>query len=386
MIEIGKITIKDEHSISESRNKVNRVAQDLSFNAFVATRLAILTSELSREIIKNGGRTEFLLAINEAHESMGLSFSFSLADQNARMNFDLNEFFDVVTIKADGRNRHIVAVKYIPGMKGPFSTAVIEKVRETVKALSKEELTLELEKTYTKLDNSKKMIHFEKMSAVGQLTAGIAHELNNPMMGILNYIQYCLKHTQEDDRRYQVLKDAEKEIVRCADLVRGLVSFSRMEDAGAKNLQEADCATLLNRAVDLIAYRLGKDRVEIVRDFSPSLPKVSVNSNQMIQVFLNLLGNAIDALKERPVKMISISIFREGDHIKTIIKDTGGGIDPTHLAKIFDLFFTTKPTGQGTGLGLPICVNIVKAHGGDIKCTSTLGQGTQFEVTLPIKS
>ena len=230
------------------------------------------------------------------------------------------------------------------------------------------------------------LVQAEKMSALGTLVAGVAHELNNPMMGILNFAQYCSRHTSEDDERYAILQDIEKETKRCTVIVQNLLAFSRTDQPNIEPMQEDNCASLLQRALDLLAYRIEREGVSVKQEFAAEIPPASMHVNQIQQVFLNLLTNALDALlesrKETPELVITIGF--EDEFIYVTIADNGPGIEPGNLQKVFDPFFTTKPPGQGTGLGLSVSRSIIAAHGGEITCESEVGLGTQFRITLPV--
>ena len=231
------------------------------------------------------------------------------------------------------------------------------------------------------------LIQAEKMTALGTLVAGVAHELNNPMMGILNYAQYFSRHTSEDDERYVVLQDIERETKRCAGIVENLLTFSHADRLSEESLQEGDCTSLCQRAVNLLDYRIEREGVSVTEELTGESPSFLMHANQIQQVFLNLLSNALDGLKESSKEgpEIQITIASEGGLVHVTIADNGQGIDPGTLQKIFDPFFTTKPVGQGTGLGLSVSQSIVIAHGGELTCESEVGVGTQFRTTLPIE-
>jgi len=230
------------------------------------------------------------------------------------------------------------------------------------------------------------LIQAEKMSAIGTLTAGVAHELNNPMMGILNFVQYCLKHTGEDDRRYTVLQDAEREVYRCKDIVKNLLTFSRADNEGNEPYQQASCATIFERVFKLLNYRIIGQGVSVIQHISSDTPEVWMKVNRIQQVFFNLIGNALDSLdKARTTKEIIIDIRPQGGFVQVSITDSGSGIAAKDLENIFQPFFTTKPVGKGTGLGLSMCHSIIQTHGGQLTCESELEIGTTFRVLLPIE-
>ncbi|MBI3930450.1 MAG: PAS domain S-box protein [Chloroflexi bacterium] len=229
------------------------------------------------------------------------------------------------------------------------------------------------------------MAKAEKMSAVGMMAAGVAHELLNPMMGMLNFAQYCLKHTAEDDRRYPVLQGIERETGRCADIVRNLMTFSHRENEAEEEYQLESFTTIIDRVVKLLSYRIEKDHVLLTRHIAEGTPRILMAVNGMQQVLLNLVSNALDALAESQRKEIHLELHREGDFVQLTVADSGCGIAPEILEKIYEPFFTTKPVGRGTGLGLTISRNIINSLGGDIACQSQPGVGTTFTIILPLE-
>ena len=226
----------------------------------------------------------------------------------------------------------------------------------------------------------------EKMTALGTMAAGVAHELLNPMMGMLNFAQYCLKHTTEDDPRHPVLQDIERETRRCVDIVRNLTTFSRMGKQGEEKYQKESFATIIDRVVKLLSYRIEKEHVFLTRHVAKGTPKIWMQVNSMQQVLLNLISNALDVLMKSQKKEIHIEVHREGDFVQLTVADSGCGLAPENLEKIYDPFFTTKPTGRGTGLGLTTSRSIIDSHGGDITCESKLGVGTTFKILLPAET
>jgi signal transduction histidine kinase len=229
-----------------------------------------------------------------------------------------------------------------------------------------------------------------KLGALGTLIAGTAHELNNPMMGMLNFIQYCLKYTSKDDRRYTVLEDAERETKRCIDIVQNLLTFSRIEKEDEEEHIKQSIPAIFDRVFRLLSYRIDKENILLTQDYPEETPEIWLKNSNIQQVFLNLIGNALDAVKgnKEKKKKIRVEIRPESEFVLVTITDSGCGISSKNLRNIFDPFFTTKPTGRGTGygtgLGLSVCHSIVKAHGGEISCESEDGKGTKFKIRLPI--
>ena len=254
-----------------------------------------------------------------------------------------------------------------------------EKLRQAY-----DELEIKVDERTRELKQSQaQLIQAEKVAALGTLTAGIAHELNNPMMGMLNFIQYCLKKTPEKGKLFEVLTDAEHETKRCIAIVNNLLTFSRIEKEGEEKYQKIKLASIFDRILRLLTYRIEKENVSIVKQIAENTPEIWIKPSNIQQVFLNLAGNALDALKESQKKEIRLDVRPRGEFVRVTIADSGPGIGPEIFSKIFDPFFTTKPPGKGTGLGLSVSQSIVNAHGGKIVCTSKSGAGTKIEVRLP---
>ena len=147
-----------------------------------------------------------------------------------------------------------------------------------------------------------------------------------------------------------------------------------------------ECSTILDRALLLLNFSIKDEKITVTKHISSNLPKTSLRVNNIQQVFVNIIKNAIDAVKESNKKEINIDISKIDDFIQITIADSGCGVPKENLEQIYDPFFTTKPVGKGTGLGLGVCKNIVSAHGGHISCESTVNQGTTFKILLPIES
>lgn len=275
---------------------------------------------------------------------------------------------DEIGALADAFNRMTDNLRAMTASRDELDREVVERMR-----------------TEERLKESQaQLVQSEKMSAVGTLVAGVAHELNNPMMGILNFIQYCKKRTPEDDKRHGVLADAERETLRCQDIVTNLLTFSRMDKEGEEGRTLESVETLFDRVFKLLAYRMGMLRVELNRHRAEDTPDVWMKANSIQQVFFNLVNNALDAMETAGRKEIDVDIRPEGGFVRVTVADTGQGIAQQDMPSIFEAFYTTKPAGKGTGLGLSMCRSIVIEHGGDITCESKAGGGTTFTVLLPV--
>jgi signal transduction histidine kinase len=233
-------------------------------------------------------------------------------------------------------------------------------------------------------ETQQQLIQSEKMASVGQLAAGVAHEINNPLGTILLYSHMILEKLEQKDSRREELDTIAKEATRCRDIVRGLLDFARQRKLQVENV---DVNKILEEGLSLVAAQPAFQKVEIAKTLDPSLPATEGDPLQLKEVFLNILSNAGEAMPEGG-RVTVVSRFREaGSHpIEIMIRDTGQGIPQENLNKLFMPFFTTKKIGQGTGLGLAIAYGIVKMHRGAIEVQSKVGEGTTFWVKLPAES
>ena len=230
------------------------------------------------------------------------------------------------------------------------------------------------------------LIQAEKMSALGQLAGGLAHEINNPLSGILGLTQLVLENLDPASQNYADLKDIEKAVFRCKKIITSLLSFSRQEKT---RMEPVSVNEVVEETLTLCARQLELQGVKIVRQLSPGLPLVSADFQQLMQVFLNLFTNARDAMPDGGELTIATALIKDPagrELLVSSVSDTGAGVDPEILGRIFDPFFTTKPVGKGTGLGLSVCLGIISRHGGYIKAHSVPGAGATFTVTVPVQN
>lgn len=235
------------------------------------------------------------------------------------------------------------------------------------------------------------LIKAEKLSAIGQLVAGVAHEVNNPLTSISGYTQLMLRDASLPSGVRQDLQHINTQAERAARIVQNLLMFAR-EHKPQRTL--IDINQVLQSTLTLRAYQLRVDNITVVTDFAPNLPQTVADPHQLQQVFLNLINNAHQAMTEHGGKgtlTLRTSVERrvgEGggkeSYIRVAVSDTGVGIPSRNLSRIFDPFFTTKPIGQGTGLGLSICFGIIQEHRGRIWAESEVGVGTTMYVELPL--
>ncbi len=225
------------------------------------------------------------------------------------------------------------------------------------------------------------IIQSERQAAMGQMIGGFAHELNNPLTAILGYAE-LLQESQASESASKQIRDLHREARRAAEIVQNLQYFAPPPAPGRR---QANLNELVQRTVQMQAYPLRKSNITV--DFlpEPAIPAIMADPNQLMQVFLNLLLNAEQAIRESREKgTIRVRIGRKPDSVWIVFQDDGPGIAPENLAHIFDPFFTTKRPGRGTGLGLSICKTVLREHGGNIEAATSPDGGALFTITLPV--
>ena len=244
------------------------------------------------------------------------------------------------------------------------------------------ERTAELEQTQAELLQSQKLV------SMGKLAASVAHEINNPLMGILTFtrtFQGWIKEGAFPPQKFeefdQDLEIMGKETMRISKIVRNLLAFARRSKL---EKHDEDINGLLRSSLELLNHRLSLAEIDIYLHLSPDLPKLFIDAGQVQQAFMNLLLNASEAMGDGGILTISSGLTADGNRVSVKIEDTGTGISKAVMGRLFDPFFTTKEVGQGTGLGLPVAYGIVRKHGGSINVKSEVGTGTEFEVVLPV--
>jgi len=261
--------------------------------------------------------------------------------------------------------------------KGDMNVRVVSNGKGEIALLGRSFNTM----VETLRESEKELLHQAKLASVGQLAAGVAHELNNPLGTILLYSDMMYKEALEADPRREDLKMVINEVHRCKTIVADLLDFARQHELLA---QDVELPALIDDVIRKCQARPRYEKIEFVREFDPALPLIQVDAAQLQQVFVNLFSNSNYAMESAGKIKISTQ-FVDEKSVEIRVTDTGSGIAPEHLIKLFTPFFTTKPAGKGTGLGLSIVYGIIKLHHGQIAIQSQLGQGTTVIITLPIR-
>jgi two-component system, NtrC family, sensor kinase len=253
-----------------------------------------------------------------------------------------------------------------------FLEAIAE---QSALAIDKARLIEEQESRYNHL-----VVHTEKLTALGRMAAGIAHEINNPMGGILVYSTMLMDQIPEEGPIHEGLEIITQETLRCKRIIQELLDFSRERPPLRKM---AELNLVMEKALRILENEFRLRHIHLEKHLSSDLPLVFLDVNQIQQVFMNILFNALEATQERGKIRVATRAAPGGGNILTEIADDGCGILPEHLARIFEPFFSTKE--KGTGLGLSVSFGIIQNHQGQIEVSSLPGRGTLFSITLPIQ-
>lgn len=226
-------------------------------------------------------------------------------------------------------------------------------------------------------ETQEKLLQSEKLASMGKLTSQIAHELNNPLYGIMNTLELLKTEIPPESKRRRILEMALSETVRLTDLLRKMLSFSKPDE---EEKQPTDMNTILDEILLLVKKQLQEHSIHVKTVFDKTLPKVRASRNQLRQVFLNLIANARDAMPDGGT--LTVTTFQEADRVCIDVADNGVGIREEHVSRVFEAFFTTKDHVKDVGLGLSVCYGFIEEHGGDMRVTSRVGEGTTFHITL----
>jgi two-component system NtrC family sensor kinase len=228
------------------------------------------------------------------------------------------------------------------------------------------------------------LIQAEKLTSLGQMAASIAHEVNNPLAGILVYTQLLSKKIADDkfskETALDYLAKMNSELTRSTRLIRNLLDFARQSPPSLRAVSIND---VISKAFDLAAHSAKLQNIEVIKELSPSLPNIMADFDQLQQVCTNLILNAIQAMPEGG--RLTLRTLTYDSWLKVEVEDTGCGISPENMRKLFIPFFTTKGKRKGVGLGLAVAYGIVQHHQGRIEVQSKEGEGTTFTVYLPIR-
>jgi len=230
--------------------------------------------------------------------------------------------------------------------------------------------------------SQRQLMQAQKIASLGRLSAGVAHEINNPLAGILIYAELLQRAMNADDNGREFVDEIITQTLRCQQIVTRLLEFSR-QSLGERT--PVNVNQIFNRCVDLLRHQVSFHNISITQDLDPHLPQVPGDAGELQQVFTNLLINAADAMEGEGQIVVATRLHLDGRGILITVTDTGCGIPPEVRDQIFEPFFTTKTPGKGTGMGLPIVYGVIRRHGGSIEVDCPPGGGTTFTIRLPLE-
>jgi signal transduction histidine kinase len=268
--------------------------------------------------------------------------------------------------------------------KGDFDVNVAIKSSDEIGELSTSfnDMAGELKERESSLKKAQHaLVQSEKMAAVGTLSAGLAHEVKNPLSAVLGYAQLSKRKLDQPEALLKHLDTIENETRRCNEIIGNLMQFSRQEKGEHERISVNE---VVEKSMAIVDHQLGLKNVEIESVLADELPDISGNANQLQQVIMNLMINAQQAMGDEG-GTVSLATLVDGESLLITVSDTGPGIEPDVAAKIFEPFYTTKPAGQGTGLGLSVTYGIVQDHGGDISVKRSESGGAKFVIALPLE-
>jgi two-component system NtrC family sensor kinase len=281
------------------------------------------------------------------------------------------------TVKIDTKDEMGDLARAFNAMTADLSKAKRELI-EWGETLEKkvEEKTEEIRKTQAQL------IHSEKLASLGRMAAGVAHEINSPLTGIVTFGHLLRKKFLEGSEEKEDIDVVIEQANRCSNIIKGLLSFARATsvDKGPVNIND-----VVNSSLNMVRHKADFFNIKIVMNLDESLPPVKADASQIQQVFLNMIINAADAMDGKGTFTVTTrKVIEDGNpFVEVEFTDTGRGISEENMPKLFEPFFTTKPVGKGTGLGLAVSHGIIQDHGGRILVKSSVGEGTSFFVRLP---
>ncbi|MEP6923757.1 MAG: ATP-binding protein [Pyrinomonadaceae bacterium] len=374
----GYVAISVENSLlyEEQKRRAEELALLKEFNESIveSVNVALLAVDSEGKITRCNTTAEDLFGLNRedaigqhVEDLFAADFAETLAQMLGKTRWNLDDVRHAYKIHAATKDNVSfvlnVAVAPLRSPEGTRTGAI-----------------LVLEDVTSRVSLEEQLQQREKLSSIGLLAAGVAHEVNTPLTGVSSYTQMLLAMIPETDPKHQLLLKVARQTDRATNIVGNLLNFSRSGSAG--DFLELNLNKVLDDTLQLLEVQLRHSQVRLIRNYKSDLPPVYGSAGKLQQVFTNLLLNARDAVLGEGKIEITTRTDKEGVIVE--IEDTGDGIAPENLPKIFDPFFTTKEVGRGTGLGLAVGYGIVQEHSGQIKVESEVGRGTKFCLIFPI--
>ncbi|MBI3405444.1 MAG: PAS domain S-box protein, partial [Acidobacteria bacterium] len=353
-------------SLEQKAMQVERL-KDFSENIVESLKVGVLAVDLDGRVDSWNTQLENLIGVTRSaaidkklEEVFPPDLVAELSARNGEQAFGIYKFH-----LRNGAGRHIVTnVTVAP---------LVDKAGE------KQGRLIVMEDVTQRVQLEEQLLQTEKLTSLGLLAAGVAHEVNTPLAVISNYTQMLARQFKESDPNAKIVDKIVKQTFRASEIVNNLLNFSR---TGAAELTEVNVNSVIDETLSLVAHPFKTARVNVLKSLESTLPPVMGSPNKLQQVFLNLFINARDAMPHGG--MLEVRSWAHNGSVEVEVTDTGVGIPRELLGRIFDPFFTTKATGRGTGLGLSVSYGIIKEHAGTIDVRSTPGKGTAFRLEFPV--
>ena len=353
-------------SLEQKALQVERL-KDFSENIVESLKIGVLTADLNSRVESWNPQLEELLGVTRS-EAIGRTLSQVLPQglaEEIAAHAETDHVSGIYKFHVNTkRGQHVMVNASIAPLLGKTGARLGQLVL--------------LDDITQRVSLEEQLVQNEKLTSLGLLAAGVAHEVNTPLAVISNYIQMLAKQIPPDDPRQKTIDRIVKQTFRASEIVNNLLNFSR---TGGAELSEVDVNGILEETLSLVQHPFRTAQVTVIRSYKDALPPVLGSSTRLQQVFLNLLMNARDAMPGGG--MLEVRTTARNGSVEVEFTDNGAGIAPEHLHRIFDPFFTTKPTGRGTGLGLSVSYGIIKEHAGKVDVRSTPGKGTSFRLEFP---
>jgi PAS domain S-box-containing protein len=354
------------NSLEQKAVQIERL-KDFSENIVESLSVGVLAVDLDGSIDSWNSHLEHLIGVCR-EEAVGRKLE-------AVLPFDL-----CAEIAARAGDEHVSGIYKFPlrnraGRRLVANVSIAPLIGKTGERLGR---LILLDDITQRVSMEEQMMQSEKLTSLGLLAAGVAHEVNTPLAVISNYSQMLARQLPADDPRHKLVEKIVKQTFRASEIVNNLLNFSR---TGGAEFTEVNLNSVVEETLSLVSHPLRTARVSIIKTLAEQLPPVLGSPNRLQQVFLNLFLNARDAMPNGG--MLEVRTSANNGAVEVEVSDTGVGISPEFVNRIFDPFFTTKGTNRGTGLGLSVSYGIIKEHAGKIDVRSTAGKGTSFRLEFP---
>lgn len=374
------VAIENSRLYQEQKDQTEELSMLKEFNESIveSVNVGLLAVDETGRITRCNSTFEELMGLTRDQVSGKLfeeifdeTFAYNLSNILGKSKWHLTEIRNAYKMHAlDARGKSLIL------------NVAIAPLRSENSSQSGAIVVLENVSSRIKLEES--LQQSEKLSSIGLLAAGVAHEVNTPLTGVSSYTQMLLGMIPDTDPKHALLQKMQRQTDRASNIVSNLLNFSRI--GSVTESMDVDINRLLDDTLQLLEPQIRKSNVEIVKNYGTDVPAIFGNGGKLQQVFTNLILNARDAMGGQGGKITLRTSLVGEDEVKIEVTDTGEGIAPDNLGKIFDPFFTTKGVGNGTGLGLAVSYGIVQEHGGMIEAFSENGNGTTFVLSFPVAS